>query len=177
MRITSTARFAAAPTQAHMSEQPYLSFRRQRGYTLIEAMITVAIVAIIAAIALPSYTDYVTRSKIVEAVTGLTDMRVRLEQYFLDLRQYPTSCVAAGSGAAPAGQIYLPASTKYFTLTCTLSSTIYTVTATGKSSQGMGGFTYTIDQANARRTASLPAGWSGAGSGSRCWSTKSNGDC
>jgi len=146
-----------------------------RGFTLIEVMITVAIVSILAAVALPSYTDYVTRSKIVEATSGLSDMRVRLEQYFLDLRQFPGSCVAAAAGPAPAGKIYLPATSKYFTVTCALTANTYTVTATGNASGGMGGFVYTIDQANNRRTMGLPSGWSGTGN--TCWVTRKSGDC
>ncbi len=151
--------------------------RRQRGFTLVEVLITVAVVAILAAVALPSYTDYVTRSKIVEVVSGLTDMRTRLEQYYLDLRQYPGSCIAPASGAAPAGKIYLPAGSKYFTFTCALTATTYTVTATGNAAQGMAGFVYTVDQSNNRRTTSLPSGWSGAGASSTCWVTRKNGDC
>ena len=72
--------------------------RRERGFTLLEMLITVATLAIIAAVALPNYIDYVTRSKIVQATSGLNDMRVRLEQYFADNRQYPTACVASAAG-------------------------------------------------------------------------------
>src|SRR6185295_2455470 len=88
--------------------------RNSAGFTLIEAMITVAVIAILAAIALPNYFDYITRSRIVEAKTNLADMRTRLEQYFLDNRAYPGACVASASGPAPAGQIYLPGNQKYF---------------------------------------------------------------
>jgi type IV pilus assembly protein PilE len=151
--------------------------RRTRGFTLIEVLITVAIVAILAAVALPSYTDYITRSKIVEATSSLSDMRVRMEQYFLDSRAYPASCVAPAAGPAPATQIYLPASSKFFTVTCALTATTYTVTATGKATQAMGGFVYTVDQGNNRKTTGLPSGWTGAGAGSTCWVTRKNGDC
>lgn len=151
--------------------------RRVRGFTLIEVMITVAVVAILAAVALPSYSDYVTRSKIIEATSGLSDMRVRLEQYFLDSRQYPTACAAPAAGAPPATQIYLPGSTKYFTFTCALTATTYTVTATGKAATGMSGFVYTVDEANNRKTTGLPGGWTGAGAGSTCWIAKKSGDC
>jgi type IV pilus assembly protein PilE len=151
--------------------------RSTRGFTLIEVMITVAVVAILAAVALPTYADYVTRSKVVEATSSLSDMRVRLEQHFLDLRQYPGSCVVLAAGPAPAGNIYLPAGSKYFTFTCALTAASYTVTATGKATEHMGGFVYTIDQSNNRRTTSLPSGWSGAGSASTCWVIKKNGDC
>jgi type IV pilus assembly protein PilE len=153
------------------------ALRRKRGFTLIEVLITVAIVSILAAVALPTYTDYITRSKIVEATSSLSDMRVRLEQVFLDSRQYPAACVAPAAGPAPAGQIYLPASSKFFTVTCALTATTYTVTATGKATQAMGGFVYTVDQGNNRKTTSLPSGWSGAGAGSKCWVSKKNGDC
>jgi type IV pilus assembly protein PilE len=151
--------------------------RRASGFTMLEILITVAVVAIIAAVAMPSYIDYITRSKIVEATSNLNDMRVRLEQYFADNRAYPASCTAYAAGAAPAGKIYLPASNKYFGVTCAFTATTYTITATGSSTHGMAGFTYTIDEGNNRRTTSLPSGWSGAGSSSTCWVTRKNGSC
>ena len=60
--------------------------RSATGFTLIEVMITVAIVAILAAVAIPSYTSYITRSKIQEATTTLLAMRTKMEQYFQDHR-------------------------------------------------------------------------------------------
>lgn len=150
---------------------------RVAGFTMIEVMITVAVVAILAAIVLPTYTEYVTRSKIVEAKTSLSDMRTRLEQYFLDNRKYPAApanCVAPGSGPAGAGNIALPAGTKFFTIDCSaMSPTAYTITATGIGS--MANFQFTIDQANTRATTNLPSGWSGKGSA--CWVSRKNGDC
>ena len=151
--------------------------RETRGFTLLEIMITVATLAIVASIALPSYFDYIARSKIVEATSGLNEMRVRLEQFFADNRQYPTACAASAAGPAPAGKIYLPASVKYFAFSCALSATAYTVTATGAASGGMTGFVYTIDQASARKTVSLPSGWAGAGPSGTCWVTRKSGDC
>ena len=69
--------------------------QRARGFTLIEVMVVVAIVGILAAIALPSYADYVRRSKIIEATAGCPTMRTRMEQYFLDNRTYVDGCAAA----------------------------------------------------------------------------------
>ena len=175
--ILESSQLQSRGTRRRPSAADLVAPRRVRGFTLIEVMITVAIVAILAAVALPSYNDYVTRSKIIEATSGLSDMRVRLEQYFLDSRQYPTACAAPAAGPPPATQIYLPASTKYFTFTCVLTATTYTVTATGKAATGMSGFVYTIDEGNNRKTTGLPSGWTGAGAGSTCWIAKKSGEC
>ena len=58
------------------------------GFTLIELMITVAIVAIIAAVAIPAYTSYVDRGKRAEARTALLDIAARQERYYSNNRQY-----------------------------------------------------------------------------------------
>jgi type IV pilus assembly protein PilE len=124
--------------------------RNQRGFTLIEIMIVVAIVAILAAIAIPSYQDYVTRSRIVEATSGLADARNKMEQFFQDNRTYPTGCVV--QPAVPAATEVQVTSLQNFDLTCgNLGANTYTVTAAGKGT--MTGFTYTIDQQNVRTSA------------------------
>ena len=87
--------------------------QRARGFTLIEVMVVVAIVGILAAIALPSYADYVRRSKIIEATRGLSDFRTRMEQYFLDNRTYVGGCAGAGNIKA-----IVQANVKTFTFTC-----------------------------------------------------------
>jgi type IV pilus assembly protein PilE len=144
------------------------------GFTLIEVMITVAVIAILAAVALPSYLDYVTRGNLVEARSNLSDMRTRLEQYFLDNRAYPSSsgdCIPYAAGAAPAGKIYLPGNSKNFTVDCqTMSATGYTVRA-----QGLG-FTFTIDQANNKVTVAVPSGWH-TPSPNSCWVMRKSGEC
>lgn len=143
---------------------------RVAGFTLMEVMITVAIIAILAAVALPNYFDYVTRSRLVEAKTNLVDMRTRLEQYFLDNRAYPNACIPYAAGPAGAGNIHLPATVKFFTIACALAPATYTVTATGI------GFSFTVDQANLRRTTGVPAGWA-TPSPNTCWIGRKNGDC
>src|ERR1700676_5455995 len=66
--------------------------QRPRGFTLIEVMIVVAIVAVLAAIALPNYADYVRPGKIIEATQRLSEARTKLEQWFLDNRTYVGGC-------------------------------------------------------------------------------------
>jgi type IV pilus assembly protein PilE len=143
--------------------------RQQRGFTLIEVMVVVAIVAILASIALPSYTDYVKRGKIQEATTNLLTMRTKLEQYYQDNRRYDGAC-AAGT-VAP-----LPTDQRYFSVACAFGPTpsqTYTVTATGQGD--LTGFVYTINQANARvSTVTGVSGWTGNAS---CWVTKKGGLC
>ncbi|HET8748002.1 MAG TPA: type IV pilin protein [Ramlibacter sp.] len=144
--------------------------RRTSGFTLIELMITVAIVAILGAIALPSYRSYITRGRIPEATTALANKRVQMEQFFQDNRTYE---------GAPAGNNDT-ASSKYFDFsasnggTDTRSATGYTLYARGKN--GMEGFTYSVDQSNARQT--VVSGVSGWSDGTvNCWLTKAGNSC
>lgn len=134
---------------------------RQNGFTLIEVMVVVAIIAILTAIAVPQYSDYVTRSKIPGAVSGLSDVRVRMEQYFQDNRTYVGGCTS------------LPSATD-FTFACSnVQAATYTVTATGTGP--MTGFSYTVDQSNARATTITGvSGWSG---NAACWVTRKGGVC
>lgn len=142
--------------------------RRKAGFTLIELMIVVAIIGILSAIAIPMYGDYVTRAKITEATSGLSDMRVKMEQFFQDNRTYAGAC-KAGTIAPP------PADTKNFTFDCGApDATTYTITATGIGS--MVGFVYTIDQVNVRTTTGVKAGWSTA-TNPPCWVLKKEGSC
>ncbi|MEM9067799.1 MAG: prepilin-type N-terminal cleavage/methylation domain-containing protein [Myxococcota bacterium] len=64
------------------------SKRSQDGYTLIELMIVVGIVGILAAIAIPSFTQYVQRAKTSEAITFLGEIRQRQESYRAEFGQY-----------------------------------------------------------------------------------------
>ena len=139
-----------------------------RGFTLIELLVVVAIIGIIAAFALPAYRDYVQRGKLTEAFSGLSDLRVRMEQYYQDNRRYNSAGTTCGAA--------LPAS-RYFDFVCATanvaSAQTYTATANGKASEGMTGFQYTITEANAK-TSSGPAGWTASAS---CWIRRQDGSC
>ncbi len=145
------------------------------GFTLIEVMITVAIIAILAAIAVPAYSDYVTRSKIIGATTRMGDIRTQMEKYFFDNRTYSNAGVC---GAQPAINAYNADPASDFIMSCPpgpLTATTYTLQADGNPVRGMNGFTYTVDQANQKVTVNVPAGWGGAGS--LCWVLRKDGSC
>jgi type IV pilus assembly protein PilE len=124
------------------------------------------IIAILASIGIPSYRDYVTRAKLAEAYATLAAQRVKLEQFYQDLRTYNGAC-AVGT-AAP------PMTGKYFNYGCALADQTYTLTATGIASEGVGGFTFTIDQNNNRATTAVPSGWTAQAT---CWIRNKTGDC
>lgn len=140
--------------------------RRHQGFTLIELMVTIAIIGILASIALPAYTDYVLRSKLAEAYSELSTMRAKIEQYFQDNRTYVGACAAGTVAPLPSG--------KYFTYSCTLAASTYTVTASGITAQGTGGFTFTINESNTRATTAVPTGWTAK---SDCWVRRKGGTC
>lgn len=141
--------------------------KSNKGFTLMEVMIVVAIVGILAAVALPAYNDYLMRGRLAEAFGELAGARAKLEQYFLDNRTYVGACAAGTVAPLPTG--------RFFTYTCpTLGAATYTVQAAGVAAEGTGGFTYTINQANARATTSVPSGWT---ANATCWVSKKGGAC
>jgi type IV pilus assembly protein PilE len=145
---------------------------KQQGFTLIEVLITVAIVAILSAIAIPSYQDYVKRGRIVDSVSTLANMQASMEQFFQDNRTYTGACGAAGTLAA------LPPPTKFFTFSCpTRTATGYQIVTTG--SGAMAGFSYDLSQAagvTTKTTVSMPSGWSTPPT-NNCWALKKDGSC
>jgi len=141
--------------------------KRGNGFTLIELLVVVAIVGILAAIAVPQYSDYVIRGKLAEATATLSEHRVRMEQYFQDNRTYVGACVAGTVAPLPTG--------RYFVYDCGVpTATTYTITATGVAAQGTAGFVFTLNQANARATTGVPAGWTASAT---CWVSKKSGAC
>jgi type IV pilus assembly protein PilE len=117
---------------------------------LIEALVVIVILGILAAVAIPNYSRYVTRGNLVEATNALAEYRVRMEQFFQDNRTYANG----GNCGAP-----LPANLDNFAVACVITAggLGYTATATGAGSTA--GFVYTINQANVRATTAVPGHW------------------
>lgn len=134
--------------------------KQASGFTLIELMVTVAIIAIIAAVAIPAYNSYVVRGKLSEAFGTLGDYRVRMEQFNVDNRNYGIAGGTCGS-AVPTGS--------YFTYTCVPGNpaTTYVATATSQANVGLGAagaYVYTIDDAGVKNTTAFAGGAGVAGS-------------
>ena len=128
-------------------------------------MIVVAIVAVLAAIALPNYADYIKRGKIIEATSALSDLRTRYEQWYLDHRTYAGGCAVIKPIVNTA---------KAFAIDCVESASTYTGTATGRAAEGMGNFSYTINEKNDKASTITEPGWSGSGT---CWTIRKDGSC
>jgi type IV pilus assembly protein PilE len=141
---------------------------RAGGFTLIELMIVVVVVAILAALALPSYRDYVLRGQLTDARTFLSTTAARMEQFYQDNRSY------ANAGGACGAALPTTAETPHFTFTCTLSSAnqAYTLRADGVGSTA--NFRFTIDQTGSRATPGVPSGWAAS---TICWVTRKGGAC
>jgi type IV pilus assembly protein PilE len=141
-----------------------------RGFTLVELLVVMAIVAILAAIAIPSYSAYVQRSRIIEATSSLADFRVRMEQFFLDNRRYTAGAACGIADPTSTGS-------ESFDVKCAAADDrTYKVTATGIAAKNMKDFIYSIDQNGRKKTESLPKGWAG-GTTDGCWVNRKDGSC
>lgn len=72
------------------------SARRGAGFTLIELMIVVAIIAILAAIAIPAYKNYIIRAQVSEGFSLAAGPKVALEEFYANYGHFPTTDASAG---------------------------------------------------------------------------------
>ena len=123
-----------------------------RGFTLIELMIVVSIIAIIAAFAYPTYTESVAKSRRADAQSALTGLASAMERFYTTNSTYVgAGQEGSGSSGAPIAGLYpsqapLDGSNKFYNLTLAASATAYTVTATptgGQTGDRCGAFSLT----------------------------------
>ncbi len=142
-----------------------------RGFTLIEVMIAVAIVGILAAVALPSYREYIIRGQLTDATNGLSAIRANMERHFQDNRTYAT----AGAFVTPCANPDVTQRTfGLFVISCPVEPTANNFTLQAVGSGSVASFTFTIRENDVRGTTSAMAGWNTCASK---WLTKKGQAC
>ena len=128
-------------------------------------MITVAILAIIASVALPSYRAYIQRSRLPAALDALTVIAAKMEMVYQD-RNDGTYGPGPGCPLASLG------SAADFTLSCSITGSGSGFIARATGSGNVAGYTYRINQLGARVTEAHPKG-----ANASCWTTKGGAAC
>lgn len=125
------------------------------GFTLLELIITVVIVAILASIAIPSYQNYITRSKIKEAQSNLIALSLSAENYYQRTLNYPTATINSSSALSSdtVFKTWAPSSNVFEYKYASTDGATYTLTATGNDPK-VSGCTLTLTNAGVKTVAS-----------------------
>ena len=140
-------------------------FERSKGFTLIELMVTVLVVAILASIAVPGYTNQIRKSRRTDARQALLDAAAREERFFATNNYYSATATDLGYSAWQ-----IPVGGGYYNLnaTCTLDTnnhcSDFTLTATplGTQLKDTSCTTFTLNQTGVQ-------GATGAATAATCW--------
>ena len=144
--------------------------KTQKGVTLLELMIVVAIIAIISAFAYPSYMQYVVNAKRTVATSALLQIADRQQQFFMDNKSFTADLTALGFAASPLvladdgnATVAGDGDAVYSIAMSNVAATTYTITATplhGQASRDVDCASLTLTQAGARGNSA---------GGSDCW--------
>lgn len=146
---------AMTPGDARGNGLGGLRRRAHAGFTLIELMVTVAIVGILAAVAYPAYSDYIIRGNLAEANTGLATVRAQMERHFQDNRTYAT----VGAFTTPCAAAAATRTFGNFVVSCAVAPTATTFTLQAQGSGPVADFTFTVTEADVRATTAAKTGW------------------
>lgn len=137
--------------------------KNQKGFTLIELMIVVAIIGIIAGIAYPSYMESVRKSNRADAKAALNDVSQRLQRCYTTYSSYVNANCAVGTSLNGGGSI--ASGENMYAVTGALTATTFTLTATPVAGGVQAGdakcTTLTLNQAGVRNATGSDAG--------NCW--------
>jgi len=133
---------------------------RQAGYTLIEAIGTLLVLAMLTSLAINSFASYAKRARAADALEQLDLYHMRMEKAFLDNGNY-----GVGSCA-----VSVPTTVVQFSYTCTMAADAQSYTATATGSLGMNGFVFQIDEKSTRTTRAFPD----ATVPTNCWMVEKN---
>jgi type IV pilus assembly protein PilE len=143
---------------------------RKKGFTLIELVVAVCIVAILLAVALPSYQRQLRNTRRSLGVAELLQVMMRQEQYFVDRKRYAATLTDLGFPASPyaidaqGNAVSALASDRIYLIELAMQQDAYTLHATAQLSQTADHLcgNLSLDSTGARRA-------SGGGSARQCW--------
>lgn len=123
----------------------------RRGFTLVELMIVVAMIAIMVALAMPSYESHVRKARRIDARNALLDLALRQEKHFSIHNRYSTAAADLGYPALPHAVTH-SGSASFYTLTLTGDGRSYSAkaTPTGPQARDTQCYAYTIAQSGLR---------------------------
>ncbi len=122
------------------------------GFTLLEVLIALVLVAILSAVALPTYENFVTKSRARSASADLMSLSTDLENTFQRTLNYPTLTTANTSGTVAATIGWTPAEGEHFSYTLASTANTYTLSAAGTGN--LAGCDLTLDESNTRTVTS-----------------------
>lgn len=135
--------------------KPFIRYVKsfKNGFTLLELMIVVIILAILAAIAMPSYANYLKKSHIKAAQTDLISLSLVYENYYQRNLSYPNKIFTSTTALMDPNSGFpqwAPSQQDIFEFSSIDNGKGYELTATGKHGSNLSGCTLTIDQNNVR---------------------------